>query len=162
MRKKITMFNSKNPLIRIAFVVIMMVPTVICGNALAQRYASASDTRQQLILPASERDKVLAEMRVMLGSVSRILQALAADDIAAVEDAARASGIAMAADVDPHIKKRLPQTFLDLGMKTHKGFDELADRVKTGGTREDVIRNLASLTSNCVACHAIYRLDEAR
>ena len=154
------MFNSKNPLIRIAFVVVMMAPTVIRDNAFAQRYASASDTRQQLVLPASERDKVLAEMRVMLGSVSRILQALAADDIAAIEDAARASGIAMAADVDPQIRKRLPQTFLDLGMKTHKGFDELADQVKAGASREDVIQSLATLTGNCVACHAIYRIDE--
>jgi cytochrome c556 len=47
-------------------------------------------------------------------------------------------------------------------MQTHRGFDELADRIKAGGTREDAIRALAGVTGNCVACHAVYRLDEAR
>ena len=135
---------------------------VVSIYAVGQPRASFTDTRQRLVLSPAERDKVLAEMRVMLGSVSRILQAVVADDIAAVEEAARASGIAMAADVDPQISKELPQPFLQLGMQTHKRFDELADQVKAVGTRDDVLQSLALLTANCVACHAVYRLDEAR
>lgn len=121
----------------------------------------AADTRQRLVLPAAPRDQVLAEMRLMLQSVNGILEGLVAGDPLAVEKAARASGMAAAADVAPRIRQRLPQAFLALGMGTHKGFDALADRMAAGGTRDDAIRELAGLTARCVTCHATYRLDEA-
>lgn len=127
--------------------------------AAGQPQAPSTDTRQRLVLPAAERDKVLAEMRVMLSSVSTIIQALATGDFASVEEAARASGIAMAADVDPQIRKQLPEPFVNLGMRTHKGFDKLAEQVKAGGTQESILQSLGILTGNCVACHAIYRID---
>jgi hypothetical protein len=120
-----------------------------------------TDTRQRLVLPAAPRDKVLAEMRLMLESVNGVLQGLVAGDTLAVEKAARASGMAAAADVDPQIRQRLPQAFLMLGMGTHKAFDALADRMAAGGTRDDAIRDLTTITSRCVTCHATYRLDEA-
>jgi hypothetical protein len=132
------------------------------GPAAAERQHPSGDARQRLALPAAQRDQVLTEMRLMLGSVSGILQNLAAADLLAAEKAARASGMAVAADVDPQIEKHLPQLFLELGVKTHKGFDGLADRMKAGASRDDVIRELAGVTGNCVACHAIYRLDESR
>jgi len=47
-------------------------------------------------------------------------------------------------------------------LQTHRGFDKLADRIKAGGGRDDTLRGLAKLTGNCVACHAMYRLDEVR
>jgi hypothetical protein len=132
------------------------------GPAAAERQHPSGDARQRLVLPAAQRDQVLTEMRLMLGSVSGILQNLAAGDLLAGEKAARASGIAVAADVDPRIEQHLPQPFLELGVKTHNGFDSLADRMKAGASRDDVIRELAGITGNCVACHAIYRLDESR
>jgi hypothetical protein len=105
---------------------------------------------------------VLAEMRRMLESVNAILQGLVSGDQRAVEAAARASGMTMAVDVDPRVMGALPAPFRELGMQTHRGFDALADRVKAGGTREETLRGLAQITNSCVACHAIYRLDEAR
>jgi cytochrome c556 len=47
-------------------------------------------------------------------------------------------------------------------MQTHRSFDRLADQLGTGASREAAVASLAELTSNCVACHAAYRLDEAR
>ncbi|HET7853847.1 MAG TPA: hypothetical protein VFM04_05260 [Candidatus Methylomirabilis sp.] len=135
--------------------------SLMATGAKVIQHTGSPDTRQRVRLPPAGRDKVLAEMRTMLGSVSAILQALTANDLLSVERAARASGMAMAADVDPQVEKHLPKPFLDLGMKTHQGFDELADRVKAGGTRDEVIQQLARLTANCVACHTIYRIDEA-
>ena len=129
------------------------------GTAEAQQ---AKDTRQRLLLPPAARDKVLAEMRLMLESINGILQGVAVGDMTAAEKAARASGMATAADVDPQIKQQLPPAFLALGMQTHKAFDALADQVKSSGTQEAVIKGLAGLTANCVACHAAYRLDEIR
>lgn len=132
------------------------------SSAAVEPRASSTDTWQRLVLAPAQRDKLLAEMRLMLQSVSGIVQGLAANDLPAVEKAARASGMAAAADVDPQIEKLLPRQFLELGMQTHRGFDKLADQIKAGGSRDDTIRRLAELTGNCVACHATYRLDEAR
>lgn len=124
-----------------------------------QRERSA-DGRQRLALAPAERDKVLAEMRMMLGSIGGTLHALVAHDMAGLEKAARASGIAMA--VDPQLEKKLPAQFIDLGERTHRGFDQLAYQAKAWGKREHLARGLAGLTDNCVACHAIYRLDAKR
>jgi hypothetical protein len=120
------------------------------------------DSRRRLTLPAPARDKVLAEMRHMLESVNGILRGVAANDLDAVEKAARTAGTAMAVEMDPAMMQQLLPAFRELGLQTHRAFDELADRIKAGGTREDAIRGLAGVTGNCVACHALYRLDEAR
>jgi hypothetical protein len=128
---------------------------VLAGGATAQ----TPDTRQRLALPAPARDAVLAEMRRMLESVNRVLAAVAAGNLRAAEVAARASGMAMAADVDPTVMRALPAGFRELGMQTHRGFDALADRLKAGGTVGDAVGDLARVTSLCVACHAAYRFE---
>jgi hypothetical protein len=120
------------------------------------------DARQRLMLPAAGRDKVLAEMRHMLESVNGVLRGVVANDLPAVEKAARAAGTAMAVEMDPAMMRELLPAFRELGLQTHRAFDELADRIKAGGTRDDAIRALAGITGHCVACHAVYRLDEAR
>lgn len=120
------------------------------------------DPRQRLSLPPPARDNVLAEMRHMLESVNGLLRSVVANDLAAVEKAARAAGTAMAVEMDPAIMRQLLPAFRELGLQTHRAFDELADQIKAGGTRDDAIRGLAAVTGNCVACHAVYRLDEAR
>jgi cytochrome c556 len=135
---------------------------VLAGPAGLGRGQPAGDARQRVVLPGPVRDQVLAEMRVMLESVNGILRGVAAHDLAAVERAARASGRTMAAGIDPAIMPRLPPAFRELGLQTHRAFDELADRMRAGGTADDAIRALAALTGNCVACHGVYRLDEAR
>ncbi len=132
-------------------------------NVLAvEPHGSSADTRQRLVFAPAQRDMILTEMRLMLASVSGILQGVANNNLLTAEKAARASGIKEAADVDPHIKARLPEPFLELAMHTHRGFDSLADQIKAGSSQADIIRSLATLTGNCVACHAAYRLDEAR
>ncbi|MBZ0169023.1 hypothetical protein MELA_00893 [Candidatus Methylomirabilis lanthanidiphila] len=128
----------------------------------AEPHELSVDTRQRLVLAPAQRYMMLAEMRQMLGSVNGILQGLATGDLPVAEKAARATGMTGSVDVNPHIKARLPQQFLEWAMRTHRGFDMLADRIHAGSSQTDIIRELATLTGNCVACHAIYRLDEAR
>jgi cytochrome c556 len=114
-----------------------------------------TDTRRQVSLMPAERNAVLAEMRTMLGSVSGVLHGLTANDHEAIEKAARASGMAMA--VDPTLEQKLPQQFLEMGMATHKKFDQLADLARTRAPADQVVRSLADVTTSCVACHAMYR-----
>lgn len=124
--------------------------------------APAADARQRLALSAPARDKVLAEMRAMLESLHGVLSGLAAGDRTAAERAARAAGMGTAADVDPEIKRQLPPGFLSLGMRTHQGFDRLADQIRAGAPVPEALGAVTRVTANCVACHASYRLDEAR
>ena len=143
-------------------VVGMIVLGFLGSSTAAPPHESSTDTRQRLVLAPTQRDMMLAEMRQMLGSVSGIIQSLATSDLPAAEKATRAAGMMHAADVDPQLQKLLPQQFLELAMQTHRGFDTLADQIKAGGSRDDTLRGLAKLTGNCVACHAVYRLDEVR
>jgi cytochrome c556 len=136
----------------------MLMLMSVVGDAGVQRSEPSADTRQGVVLPGPGRAKVLAEMRQMLGSISGVLHALVANDLAAVEKAARLSGMKEAAD--PELKKRVPEAFLQLGLQTHKAFDELADHAKGGATRDEVIKRLAGLSHNCVACHAAYRFAD--
>ncbi len=115
-----------------------------------------------MLLPGPGREKILLEMRHMLEAVAGIHQGLAEGSMPRVEQAARRAGLGAAAEVNPEIRKRLPEQFVILGMQTHRKFDELADRVKAGGGSGDVLKGLAEVTANCVACHASFRLDEAR
>jgi len=142
-----------------AALVVLGVMLSVAGTGSSQ---PPGDPRQRLALPPLARDKVLAEMRHMLESVNGILRGVAANDLVAVEKAARAAGTAMAVEMDPAMMQQLLPAFRELGLQTHRAFDDLADRIKAGGTRDDAIRGLAAVTGNCVACHAVYRLDEAR
>lgn len=113
------------------------------------------DTRQQVSLTPGQREAVLAEMRMMLGSVSGVLHGLAANDHQAIEKAARAAGMRQA--VDPTLAQTLPKPFLELGMATHTKFDALAALARAGAPGDQLTRSLADVTTSCVACHAMYR-----
>lgn len=119
-----------------------------------------TDTRERVRLTPAERDAILLEMRTMLESLSGIMQGLVARDLVMAEKAARMAGVVIA--VDPSLEKKLPPEFVQLGMRTHKRFDALADAIKTGTTGDAVLKRLAAITASCVTCHATYRLDETR
>lgn len=143
------------------FILVALVGAVV-AVPLATPEAQPVDRRQRIVVPPAARERVLAEMRAMLESVNGVLRALATGDLAAGEKAARASGLATAADVEPEVKRALPPQFLSLGMQTHRGFDRVAEELRAGAAREAIVASLAEVTSLCVACHAAYRLHEAR
>jgi hypothetical protein len=118
------------------------------------------DTRERVRLAAAERDTIRLEMRTMLQGLSEILQGLVAGDLVKVEKAARGSGAATA--LDASFEKKLPPDFFQLGVRTHKRFDALADVIKTGSARDVVLRRLAAITASCVTCHDRYRFEERR
>lgn len=119
----------------------------------------ASDGRTAILLAPAERDLVLGEMRGVLGSVQGIVEAVNAGDTKGVAKAARASGMAAAADVNPALMAKLPLAFKQLGLGMHRRFDELAAAADAGAGREQVLGALGAQLSTCVACHAGYRLD---
>jgi cytochrome c556 len=135
---------------------------VILASACPGAGQQPTDARQRVVVAAPARDKILAEMRDMLGALHGVLRALSVGDPAAAEQAARSAGMGVAVDVRPEVRAQLPPSFLQLGMQTHRAFDALADQLRAGASREEALKSIVALTGNCVACHATYRLDESR
>jgi hypothetical protein len=119
----------------------------------------APDGRTAVLLAPDERNLVLTEMRGMLETVQGVVDGVNADDIKQVAQAARASGMAAAADVNPALMARLPLEFKQLGLSVHKRFDEIATAADSGASREQLLASLGTQLSACVACHAGYRMD---
>ncbi len=117
----------------------------------------AANARENVRLNQSERNAVLAEMRTMLRSVSRIVHGLARGDLAMVETAARASGMAIA--MSPQLQAKVPGHFIQLDVRMHRRFDELGNAAKRN---DNVLTRLAAITGYCVSCHDTYQIEETR
>lgn len=125
----------------------------------SQSAATSTDTRTPIALPADAAEAVRSEMRTMLGSLHTLLASVPTGDTATMRRAARASGMSAAADTA--LEHLLPETFFTIGTGTHMQFDSLATALAAGLPRDSVIGRLGRLTSNCVSCHATYRLVPA-
>ena len=119
------------------------------------------DSRTVVVLTKAERDQVLAEMRQLMKSVHGVLDGLVAQDLNRAGQAARAAGMAMAADVNPLLMAKLPLTFKAMGMSVHRDFDGLADGIQSGERGEQALKRLSDLTGRCAACHDRYRFSTA-
>ena len=119
----------------------------------------ASDGRSAIILAESERNLVLTEMRAFLEAVQGIVTAANKNDMEAVAKYAKAVGFAAQQDVPVSLMKKLPLEFKKLGMETHKAFDQLAMDANDLSDKKHTLEQLGTLMQNCVACHAVYRID---
>lgn len=119
----------------------------------------APDGRTAVLLAPDERDLVLTEMRGMLGTVQGMVDGVKGGNLKQVAQAARASGMAAAADVNPALMAKLPLEFKELGLSVHKRFDEIAAEADSGASREQMLASLSTQLSACVACHASYRIE---
>jgi len=124
--------------------------------------AKADDGRTAVLLTPSERQAVLGEMRVLLETTQTIVEALANDDLATVDQAARAVGSAAVTTMDFTLRAKLPLAFKKLGFGTHYAFDDIADMAKAGKPVQDIQKKLAFTMNNCIACHASYQLPDKR
>jgi hypothetical protein len=124
-------------------------------------HAMPPDTRQPVLLSATERTMALAEMRVFLESVNGVLDGVVRNDAAAVASAAAKSGM-RAMQNDPTMMQmmmKMPPELRTLGRAAHQGFDELADAAAGGRLPADALARLATITGQCVACHATFRFE---
>jgi len=120
--------------------------------------AKADDGRTAVLLEPAERQAVLGEMRVLLETTQVIVEALANDDLATVDRAAREVGSAAIGTMDFTLRAKLPLEFKQLGFGTHYAFDDIADMAKTGKSAKEIQTKLALTMSNCIACHVSYQL----
>ena len=145
----------------------------VAGWAMAQ-----DDPRQAVPVPAARREMILAQMRGFLQSVNGVLNGAMAGDTAQMRAAAAAAGMAamhrhqmtgggmgpgphagMGQGTGPMMGGGMPPAFMQLGHATHNGFDSLAAAIARGAGRDSALTRLGALTSQCVSCHAAYRLE---
>jgi hypothetical protein len=119
----------------------------------------ASDGRTAILLAPEERDLVLGEMRGFLVAVQTISQAIVDEDVVAAVEAARRVGTATRQEVPASLFGKLPLEFKQLGFDTHARFDQLALNTEQLGDASVALAELATLLSNCTACHAAFRFD---
>lgn len=118
--------------------------------------------RTAVVLTAGERQAVLGEMRMLLESSQVIIEALANEDLAAVEAAARPLGSDAIATVDFALRAKLPIAFKKLGFGTHYAFDDIANMAKEGKPAKDIQLVFADTMHNCIACHSMYELPRIK
>lgn len=139
--------------------VLWLVTAGVMGYFFLHGWTSQSeDKRTAIHLAPAERDLVLGEMRQMLHSVHNLITGLSANDAKIMEQAARASGMGMAADVNPMLIAKLPLAFKEQGMSVHRDFDGLADNIAKGMDRDKILHDFTAITARCVGCHSAYRL----
>ena len=122
-----------------------------------------TDGRTEIVLAAGERDLVLGEIRQLLKALHGIVSGLGGQDQPAdrqqMEQAARAAGMGMAADVNPALMAKLPLAFKQMGMSIHRDMDALADAVVQKESSQEILRRLSSMTARCTTCHDIFRFS---
>ena len=126
---------------------------VVLGNT-----EKGDDGRTAVILEPAERQAVLGEMRILLETTQTIVEALANEDLAIVEESARAVGKAAISTMDFKLRAKLPLDFKKLGFGTHYAFDDIADMAKAKAPVKQIQIKLADTMNNCIACHASFQL----
>lgn len=119
---------------------------------------SGTDNRTAIVLKAGERELVLSEMRGLLATTQGVLEGLNQNDMKRVAQAAQASGMASAADVNPALMAKLPLPFKSLGMSVHHDMDDLAKAAAEGKPTAELQKQLSNTLAKCVACHSAWQL----
>lgn len=127
----------------------------------AHGHGKSPDHRRPIVMNAEEAAHIRLEMRLFLSGVHKIVTGAAHNDMKMVAEAAESVGMAAAHDVPPALREKLPLEFKKLGHATHSGFDELARDAAGIADPNLALRQLGELMSNCVSCHATFRIEPA-
>jgi hypothetical protein len=123
------------------------------------------DNREAVVVTPAERNYILNQMRLFVVSVQTIAAGLGAGDRVQASEAAMARGLLRNAD-DPDfpltLGAKLPPQWKQLGGGLRKGFDALAETINAGGAAQTSLEQLGIVMTNCVACHATYRVATVR
>jgi hypothetical protein len=104
-------------------------------------------------------------MRLFVVSVQMIAAGLGAGDRAQAGEAAAARGVKRNASdpaFPPRLSTKLPPQWKQLGGGARKGFDGLAETIGAGAATQKCLEQLGIVMTNCVACHATYRVETSK
>ena len=119
--------------------------------------ATASEDRIAVVLTASEKAGVLAEMRGLLETSQAVLLAATSDDVASIPDIVRPFGMAATQNESVTMMAKLPFELKTMGHDAHRAMDEVGAMAENGATGNEIIETLAGAMTLCVTCHDTYR-----
>ena len=128
------------------------------GGAHAAETGTASDARTLLTIPFEDRDDLLRVMRGNLDQVRQVVEALAKDDFAAVENIA--DQMSFNKKKGDGLARRGNPGFSAMGVQFHA---VNAAALKAAAQSRDRARTLTALGTTlgtCTGCHAAYKLVE--
>jgi hypothetical protein len=131
----------------------MVYTLIIAGSTV-----KLADGRTAVLLLPDERNRVLAEMRLLLESVRDITLAAVEGDMEAISATATVVGMAATRNESPQLIGKLPIEFKTLGFATHQAFDDLALSATVTDDPLAILEELGTIMNNCTGCHESYRL----
>lgn len=139
---------------------ILFLTLTLSGEVLASN--SSNDqlkvSRETIYLSVAEREAVLQEMRQFLEAVHLLLDAALREDMSAVDKIARPLGMQLMRKTPASLHAKLPKGFTALGPKVHQQFQAIADDARDLGDPEYTLRQIKTLTGQCIACHQMYEI----
>jgi hypothetical protein len=153
---------------RILLAAVSTLPVLVCGigASLGQEAAPGdTDDRTPVVVTPTERAYILNQMRLFVISIQTIAAGLGANDRAQASEAAAARGLTRNANdpaFPPTLGAKLPPQWKQLGGGMRKGFDILAQTISAGDGAQQSFERLGIVMTNCVACHATYRVVTAK
>lgn len=119
------------------------------------------DGRSILRLTPEERAMILDEMRLFLGGVQHMTDALGKQDMQAAANAARDMGQSMVHEVPPALRAKLPVEFRQVGFSVHRDFDQIALDAESLKDVSHSLDQLSATLQKCVSCHATYQIQSS-
>lgn len=149
---------KSNKLAQIALLLWFATVAVFAWFFIRGNTAAGNDGRTAVVLQAGERDLILSEMRGLLVATQGILDGANNGDMQRISKAARAAGMAGAADVNPVLMAKLPLELKKLGMSVHHDMDDIASAAESGQPSAEILKMASNVLTKCVACHATWQL----
>jgi hypothetical protein len=149
---------KSNRLAQIALLLWLFTVAVFAWFFVRGNVAAGNDGRTAVVLQAGERDLILSEMRGLLVATQGILDGANNGDMQRISKAARAAGMAGAADVNPVLMAKLPLELKQLGMSVHREMDDIASVAESGQPPAEILKMASNVLTKCVACHATWQL----
>lgn len=124
---------------------------------------AADDERQLVNLPEHMREHMLSSMRDHLATINEIQAELAKGeyDKAAETAETRLGMTSLTAHNASHMAPFMPKGMQDTGTEMHHAasrFARAAQEAAVEGKLSTALDSLAQVTTQCVACHAAYRV----
>lgn len=137
----------------------LIIAASLLASAIASAGPASKDPRQLVRLPAQMRAHMLGNMRDHLSALHEIQVALANGKLEQAADVAE-SRIGMSSLTNhggSHMAPYMPQPMQDIGTEMHHAASRFA-RAAHAGDLKKALTDLSTVTQQCVACHAAYRV----
>jgi hypothetical protein len=118
-----------------------------------------ADTRETIVMPAFERDRILASMRRFLKGTQQIVEGVALNDMKMVIQGARSTSPQPLSEASLKARENCPKGCTELCEEMHGGFDSIAAEAEAGKNKQVILEKLSGTLQKCTACHDIYRYD---